>query len=390
MLTALMNTKIFSLIRKTYTFEELDRLRSTHSFYCPACKQQMELKLGKIKRYHFAHRKKTACESYSEPETERHLAGKEDLYQWLEKEGEVQLEPFLPEIRQRPDLLFTMNGKRYAIEYQCSVIPREHVASRIRGYEKLNIQSIWILGSNQLKRLGPSEYRIPSFSWLFARHFPRSFTPYLLYYCPENKQLLRLNHLYPFSGQIFFAHAVSFRQGDSLKHILQNPPDEILPDRWLKSRLNRFRKRLPPKEMTAFQQMLYVKKRVPLALLPSIVFIPSCFDYCFETEPYLWKTSLLLWAEECISFTVQDAAEYLFQLERDGIAVRRQLSFANPSNQDVVEDLGSRLLKAGFLVFMENEKRYRIAPVIWTDRIERILDSDTEFFRLISGCRHNL
>ena len=90
--------------------------RSQH-YFCPACKQQVQLKRGKHKIAHFAHFKHQACESFSEGETAEHLRAKNQLYQWLLQQNlPVQMEAYLPLLKQRPDLLV---GK-IAIEMQCS------------------------------------------------------------------------------------------------------------------------------------------------------------------------------------------------------------------------------------------------------------------------------
>ena len=56
--------------------------RNQH-YFCPACKQQVQLRRGKHKIAHFAHFKHQACESFSEGETAEHLRAKNQLYQWL-------------------------------------------------------------------------------------------------------------------------------------------------------------------------------------------------------------------------------------------------------------------------------------------------------------------
>ena len=93
-------------------------LCKTKTYYCPSCQNRVHLKAGSTIRPHFAHYKKEACAAFSEGETEEHLLGKQQLYDWLVGLGHsVEMEAYLPELMQRPDLL--LEGK-IAIEFQCS------------------------------------------------------------------------------------------------------------------------------------------------------------------------------------------------------------------------------------------------------------------------------
>ncbi|KZZ83708.1 competence protein CoiA [Bacillus sp. SJS] len=390
MLTSLTESGAFSLLNKVYSFEELDQLRSTELFYCPACRQSVELKLGTVKRYHFAHRKKTACHYEVEPESERHLLGKQQLFDRLKQEGEAELEPYLPEIRQRPDMMLTFNKKKYAIEYQCSSIPHEQVIRRSRGYQSLKIEPVWILGSNQLHRTGASEYRLNAFHWFFIKNFPYSSLPYLLYYCPENKQLLRLSGFFPISKQIFHAKAeVMELSMDSLAPHKCSAPSGY-PVSWLQSKVLKYRKYPPSKQVTSLQKVLYLKKRLPLSLIPPIVFMPAQFDFAIETEPYVWKTWLLLWAETRPGFSKQEVVRYFSFLESEGHIKRRSLQTISPSIEEILYELGNRLMQAGFLTWTEKNNIYTLAPIRWSSKITDVLHEDCEFFRLISALEHNL
>lgn len=92
---------------------------------------------------------KTECEDkYSESETEEHLNGKRDLFEWIKKQKGVTnaiLEGWIPETKQRPDIMFEYYGKKYVIEYQCSPIATEYV-ERHKLYKISGIIDIWIAG----------------------------------------------------------------------------------------------------------------------------------------------------------------------------------------------------------------------------------------------------
>ena len=95
---------------------------------------------------------KNECEDkYSESETEEHLNGKRDLFEWIKKQDGVTnavLEGWIPETKQRPDIMFEYDGKKYVIEYQCSPIATEYV-ERHKLYKASGINDIWILGTDK-------------------------------------------------------------------------------------------------------------------------------------------------------------------------------------------------------------------------------------------------
>lgn len=119
---------------------------SSEKWYCPACGSKLLLKVGKKMRAHFSHRRNSHCLSYSEVESAEHLRGKEILANWCEKGGfSFQLEAFLPELSQRPDLLL---ANKIVIEFQCSPISLTKYLERTTNYLKHGYRVIWILGQN--------------------------------------------------------------------------------------------------------------------------------------------------------------------------------------------------------------------------------------------------
>ncbi|WP_238532168.1 competence protein CoiA [Planococcus antarcticus] len=123
---------------------ELKEIRLREKFFCPSCKAPLLLKIGEINIPHFAHQTRSDCDHFSEPESSLHLQGKLLLYQFFQRlDLKVELESYIPQIRQRADLL--VNGQ-FAIEFQCSTIPVPLLKQRSEGYRKLNIRAIWIKG----------------------------------------------------------------------------------------------------------------------------------------------------------------------------------------------------------------------------------------------------
>ncbi|MGM0215511.1 competence protein CoiA [Enterococcus sp. AZ109] len=115
------------------------------NYYCPDCGDQLIFKQGVIKTPHFAHRKKTDCEGLSEGETQEHLQLKQLFWLSGRSFGENwQLEKPLPELNQRPDLLF----KGTAVEIQCSTLKISRLIQRFQGYQTGGYKDWWLLGPN--------------------------------------------------------------------------------------------------------------------------------------------------------------------------------------------------------------------------------------------------
>lgn len=113
--------------------------KTEKAFVCPGCKGTVIFKKGIIKQPHFAHRQTTVCDSFSEGETKEHLDNKLWLQQWL---SGSQLEAYLPELKQRPDILWGT----VAVEVQCSALSIERLTERITNYRQHNYFSWWLLG----------------------------------------------------------------------------------------------------------------------------------------------------------------------------------------------------------------------------------------------------
>lgn len=110
--------------------------------FCPACEQAVVFKQGQQKIAHFAHRHHEACDVFSEGETLEHLQGKLLLFEWLG--ANTQLEAYLPELKQRPDIL---TGE-LAVELQCSQLSFERFVERTQNYQDHQYRPWWILGQN--------------------------------------------------------------------------------------------------------------------------------------------------------------------------------------------------------------------------------------------------
>ena len=68
--------------------------------------------IRKTKKWHFAHKKVDSCLAFYEAESTYHMYGKELLYRWFKRQNvHVEIEHYLPEIQQRPDIFIESREK---------------------------------------------------------------------------------------------------------------------------------------------------------------------------------------------------------------------------------------------------------------------------------------
>lgn len=141
MLVAYDEKKQFIILDAATSREQLRQARKTQRYYCPACQQRLQLKIGTKNIPHFAHHKQTACtHAFSENETPTHLAAKRQLYDFFSQFGTPQLEAYVPQIQQRPDILY----EQFAIEFQYSRLTQQRFDERNAGYRAINLTPLWL------------------------------------------------------------------------------------------------------------------------------------------------------------------------------------------------------------------------------------------------------
>lgn len=169
-LTCKLGNEIINCYDGTHNKEQLKKWASKKILLCPVCDKPYEYCHGKVKTPYFRHMDKAECEDlYSESETEEHLNGKRDLFEWIRKQKGVTnavLEGWIPETKQRPDIMFEYGGEKYVIEYQCSPISTEY-EERSSLYKTVGIKDIWVLGTEKYLQPNMREKYIESFSECF-------------------------------------------------------------------------------------------------------------------------------------------------------------------------------------------------------------------------------
>lgn len=149
MLVAKIKDNLINCYDNQYSKELLKQWSNKNIIKCPICGNTVEYCHGLIHTPYFRHKDKIKCEYlYSEPETEEHIKGKIALFEWIKKQDGVSnciLEAWIPETKQRPDIMFEYNEIVWVIEFQCSPISSEQI-QRHELYAASGINDIWICG----------------------------------------------------------------------------------------------------------------------------------------------------------------------------------------------------------------------------------------------------
>lgn len=267
------------------------------SYYCPSCKEKVILKIGEKVIAHFAHMANADCVA-SRGEGEYHKQGKLLLYEWLLKQNlNVELEKYLPDLDQQPDILLDLNGRKIAIEYQCSRVSSEEIISRTNGYKENDIQVIWILGMKLLKRIGAQLFKFDVFSKTMLHQFTPQYPLSIFYFCPESSNLIKIQNL-SFLNNKYAVGKLKFHSLNRI-NIIELFKANFLTQQELKNTWHREKKNFRVRrrgglygEELQWHQWLYLKK-LYIEQLPSLIHLPITTNYRMNVASWNWQSRLL-------------------------------------------------------------------------------------------------
>ncbi|CAH0344490.1 competence protein CoiA family protein [Bacillus sp. CECT 9360] len=295
MLTAKNKNGAYVTLHNIRTKGKLLEMRKEDTFYCPCCENEVMIKAGKIKIPHFAHIRNNSCHASSEPESDYHLLGKTNLYLWLKsKQYLVFLEAYIPEIRQRADILVIVKSQKYAIEFQCSSIPEEDFISRTNSYRAQGIIPIWILADKNIKKIKPNEFSLRNFDWLFLTD--RLDSPSIVTYCPFKDQITKLEKILPFSPRTVFANQCHETLSSASFQSLFHASSRKLPylRQWREKRISwSFQSSRTARVTDSFFRFLYVNQISPVTLPPEVG-IPVAGMQVIHTAAVQWQAYVFI------------------------------------------------------------------------------------------------
>jgi competence protein CoiA len=297
LLTALLEDGERICLGDGWAKEKLFLLRENERFCCPQCRENVILKLGEKRIFHFSHLKGNNCRFEHENESEYHLRGKLQLYQWLKWQGlNPELEFYDSKINQRADILFNAGNQRYAIEYQCSNISESAFTKRTKGYLTEGYIPIWILGANQWNRKNTYLTSFSDFHYLFLqKNSSNQWT--IPFYCSESQKFILHYAIRPITIRNAFSHQKLVSIDKMLLCQLISPQMEgfINPNMWLKQ-LSHFKTQLirtRGSHQNPFLRTLYTN-HLNLSLLPPYLGLPVSNSPCIITPPLIWQTYLFI------------------------------------------------------------------------------------------------
>ncbi|MHA6251704.1 competence protein CoiA [Oceanobacillus sp. CAU 1775] len=271
--------------------------KENDQFYCPSCKEKVILRAGNKVIAHFAHMANTNCIA-SGGEGPYHEKGKLLLYEWFLRQNlSVELEKYLPELKQRPDFYIHLNNRKIVIEYQCARISLPEIINRTNGYKKHGIDVIWILGAKLFKRLGNQIFKLDSFSQSMLHQFSPEYPLSIFYFCPETNKLIKLQNL-SFLNNTHVLGKLTIHSLNNINFIELFTP-HFLTEReliygWEREKKRfRFRRRgrLYGEELQ-WHQWLYLKK-LYIEQLPPIIHLPVPSSYLIKVPTWNWQSRLI-------------------------------------------------------------------------------------------------
>ncbi|WP_077600934.1 competence protein CoiA [Oceanobacillus sojae] len=291
-----INKKGESILLFRYSLEKVaDWKQEKDLFYCPVCKERVIIRSGERVTAHFAHLPNTECLLTGGGEGPYHEKGKLQLFNWLNRFNmQVELEAYFPEISQRADIFVNVGGKKIAVEFQCSRIPKEVVLSRIQGYKSLGIKPVWILGAKYLKQKGAYMFQLNQFLDVFIRSSPQKDYPQLFFYDPFISEIAVLHHLYPLQASRLFAKLLVYPLHKlHFKHLFQKEKKpENFAAVWAKM-ISRRRTKVDDFYGDIFKLRKWLYRRGYLFQhLPSICFLPVPYQASTAVPYYKWQTEL--------------------------------------------------------------------------------------------------
>lgn len=358
------------------TKKQIDILRTKENFYCPECKQSVIVRAGPKVIPHFAHRKGSNC-SIQGGEGAYHQKGKLLLYDWFINQGiPAELEIFISEINQRPDLLIRTKRRKIAIEYQCATIPISHIQKRNKGYKRVNILPIWILGGNQFHRTSNNHLKVNAFTSAFIQPFSSSLPTKLFYFCPQRKIISITNDLImtstnralvkfmfkPLSQITFYElFSKSYFSTVQLCKLWRNE----------KRKLRLSTSRVYGKEL-AWRSWLYEKNLTPQHL-PSIIHLPIRSQYQMAVPTWNWQSRFIIDFLHPLkvgdTFSLQQAQQFI-----------RRFQYKRETEDPIIEYL-AQLIHVNIIHPVSVHRYVKNTPIIFYRHIEEALRGDDELLK---------
>ncbi|RST59647.1 hypothetical protein D5F11_011105 [Siminovitchia terrae] len=292
-------------------------------FYCPICTEPLILKAGHVRIPHFSHRHHSECiNTASEPESPRHLKGKLDLFEWCRSNRlSAHLEHYLPDIKQRPDLLIEKAGRRFAVEFQCTPISVQSVERRSLQYLLSDITPIWIVGGQPFhKRRTNDMFELTEYLWSLTKR--NNGYAMLAGYEPESGKASLLTNIVPYTSRKIFAKHFQL----PISHLKLPLPlfaeHPYFPFKsWLNEKMSWIQQKVRYGDLVQdrFLSTVYLEKSNPFLISP-LIGLPVKYMEGFVSHPTEWQ--FFIWTDclKKLSFNKRISLHYVYYKLRKRIS----------------------------------------------------------------------
>ncbi|WP_314061710.1 competence protein CoiA family protein [uncultured Vagococcus sp.] len=364
------------LINLLFKTKEEIRELTRQKWWCSSCGLALTIKNGSIKQSHFAHQKNNACQRVTEGETEEHLKGKRLLAQWCDTFNlTYQLEAYLPELKQRPDVLLG----RIAIEFQCSQLPLARLVERTETYQRHGYQVIWVLGKQFFV-----ENRLTAFQRA-CLNYHQKIGFYLWELDVELEALSCVLHVEEVTGErrVYYSRKSWQVESDSLLKILHFPQEnQLFIRRQFKERsiLLAYFEKIEEwlcrrdRQTLLIQEQLY-QQGVHLRGLDVCFFLPVTHPIVMRGSVFIWR--LLVWT--IIETTGKGTFSTIFQtfyaqVIQGELELYEMPMISLETNLNLfLTDYLRALYQLGYVTFKEGYFFVRQRPKVFKDNREREL-----------------
>jgi len=300
---------------KRQLIKAVDAMNSEH-YYCPSCRELVILKRVYKVKAHFAHRSHSLC-IHAKGESQLHYQMKYHIAQSYLLHGQkVEIEPFLTDIQQYPDLLI---NDKFVIELQLSTIPFNIIKQRTKGLMSVGKHVIWLLQGLQFSR---NQLTLTQFQSSFIHPEQRT----LYEWDDREKSFYCYHHIQHLGGKRFSARKTQTSPLNILK--LQSPCPSVsfkLANHHIKYYIQQCRRQnsvLEPTLSAIYQLRLSDDQATQFLgyIFPNQIYINS--------HPIAWQAQLLLYLTHKINFNYFKSSVKF-----------RNLLFSNATEEDILNML---------------------------------------------------
>ena len=267
--------------------ENKERVLAQHAekemcYFCPVCDERMVLKKGCHNIAHFAHPRQS--DHLGVGESTLHHQLKLRLFRMLSKQySNVQLEPYLSEIQQIPDIVVG----QYAIEIQLSPISVQQMIKRTEGLAQKGYRVIWL---SLLPKYRKGVYYFNQLQQ--ACIVPERHVMYAIH--PTNHQLYRLNNVMCITARQFVADCARLDEAQLLKDYETDIPVMMTVRKLATVRIFQYLRHCRLKD-TVHEPTLSIIYRMQLTEAQVIQYTGYIFpeQLYVTTHPVLWQLKVL-------------------------------------------------------------------------------------------------